>query len=328
LIIMPMSVAGEGVEAVAVAGDTPTASGSGRPSVVIASCRDRALLWRAVDAVQAQVDAHGGELVIVRAGDAAEIAAVRAHCPSARVVPAPSDAGIPRLRGLGLAAAVGDPVAMTEDHCVPAPDWLDRLLVHTGRGLHVVGGGMANRPGSGPVAWGAYLTDYGFYSYARPPATTAVPLLTAANIAYRREVVPEVAAWCGKGAWENVVHDRLAAAGRALHFAPEARVYHDHRYRFGAFCRDRYEHGWDYARARLTEDRSARRWLLFLLAAVLPPLLLWRIARAAGKEDRGQFLRVLPVTTAFLFSWAAGEAAGYYRGPLRDGEDAGRVAAT
>ncbi|MFN0181506.1 MAG: glycosyltransferase family 2 protein [Gemmatimonadales bacterium] len=325
---MPMDVAAEGVEVTTAAGATGPASGSGRPSVVIASCRDRALLSRAVDAVRAQVEAHGAELVIVRAGGAADVAAVRERCPNARVVSAPLDAGIPRLRGLGLAAAVGDPVAMTEDHCVPAPDWLDRLLVHTRRGVHVVGGGMANRPGTGPVAWGAYLADYGFYSHARPSGTTAVPLMTAANIAYRREVVPEVAEWCGSGAWENVVHDRLAAAGRALHFAPEARMFHDHRYRFREFCRDRYDHGWDYARARLTEDRSARRWLLLPLAAALPPLLLWRIARAAGNEDPWQFLRALPVTTAFLVSWAAGEAAGYWRGPLREGEDAGRVAAT
>ncbi len=217
---------------------------------------------------------------------------------------------------------------MTEDHCRPADDWMERLLVHTRAGADVAGGGMANAPGSGPVAWGAYLSDYGFYSYARPADRRPVPLLTAANIAYSRRVVPEVARWCHEGAWENVVHDRLTGAGRALRFAPEARVYHDHRYAFRAFCRDRYDHGWDYARARLTEERGGRRWTLMALTPLLPLVLARRIARAAAGEDPGAFARALPVTLAFLASWAAGEAAGYLAGPLRGNEEAGRVAAT
>jgi GT2 family glycosyltransferase len=186
---------------------------------------------------------------------------------------------------------------------------------------------MANARGSGPVSWGAYLSDYGFYSYARPADPRPVPLLTAATIAYSRRVVADVAQWCNEGAWENVVHDRLCEAGRRLQFAPEARVHHDHRYSVGGFCRDRYEHGWDYARARLTEEPGARRWVLLALTPLLPLVLIRRIGRAAGREDRGAFARALPVTMAFLCSWAAGEAAGYFRGALRAGEEAGRIAA-
>ena len=217
---------------------------------------------------------------------------------------------------------------MTEDHCVPADDWLERLLVHTRAGADAVGGGMANAPGSGPVSWGAYLSDYGFYSFARPDDHRPVPLLTAANIAYSRRVVPEVTAWCDEGAWENVVHDRLTEAGRSIRFAPEARVYHRHRYTLGGFCRDRYEHGWDYARARLTEEPRARRWVLLALTPLLPFVLIRRIGRAAAGEDRSAFMKALPVTFTFLCSWAVGEAAGYFRGALRADEEAGRVAAT
>jgi hypothetical protein len=295
---------------------------------VIASCRALPLLERAVSSLRQQCQSLGAEIVIARSGDDADVAAVRARFPDLTVVGIAPGAGIPRLRGLGLAASAGDPVAMTEDHCVPAADWLERLLFHTRAGADAVGGGMANAPGSGPLSWGAYLSDYGFYSYARPTDDRPVPLLTAANIAYSRRVVPEIAEWCDAGAWENVVHDRLTEQGRMLRFAPEARMYHDHRYGFGAFCRDRYEHGWDYARARLTEERGAPRWRLLLLTPLLPLVLIRRIGRAAAGEDRLGFVRALPVTFAFLCSWALGEAAGYLRGPLAAGEEAGRVAAT
>ncbi len=296
--------------------------------MVIASCRALSLLERAVTSLRPQCDRLGAEIVIARSGDEADVAAVRARFPDLKVVSIAPGAGIPRLRALGLAATTGDPVAMTEDHCVPAEDWLERLVAHTYAGVDAVGGGMANAPGSGAVSWGAYLSDYGFYSYARPADQRPVPLLTAANIAYSRRVVPEVTTWCDKGAWENVVHDRLTEAGRVLRFAPEARVYHDHRYALGSFCRDRYEHGWDYARARLTEDPGASRWGLLALTPLLPLVLIRRIGRAAAGEDRAAFARALPVTLAYLCSWAAGEAAGYLRGPLAAHEEAGRVAAT
>lgn len=295
---------------------------------MIASCRAVRLLERAVTALRPQCARLNAEIVIARSGDAEDVAAVRALFPDLRVVSIAPGAGIPRLRGLGLAAANGDPVAMTEDHCVPAEDWLERLSVHTREGADAVGGGMANAPGSGAVSWGAYLSDYGFYSYARPEDHRPVPLLTAANIAYSRRVVPDVTAWCDEGAWENVVHDRLTAAGRSISFAPEARVYHRHGYSLGGFCRDRYEHGWDYARARLTEDREARRWLLLALTPLLPFVLIRRIARAAAGEDPTAFMKALPVTFIFLCSWAIGEAAGYLRGALKADEEAGRVAAT
>jgi len=250
---------------------------------------------------------------------------VRQRLPHATVVWAPPGVGIPRLRGLGLAAATGDPVAITEDHLLASVRWLDRLFAPVRAGFDIVGGGMQNRVGSNAVAWAAYLSDYGFYSYARPATSVLVPLLTMANMAYRRRDVPRIAEWCSAGAWENVVHDRLAAEGRTLTFAPEARIIHDHSYRFAEFLKNRYEHGWDYARARLTENPKALRLPLIAMTPVLPLILLFRIAKAASGEDRGAFLRALPLTVAFLYAWAAGEAFGYLRGPIQPGEELGRV---
>ncbi|HEX4935905.1 MAG TPA: glycosyltransferase family 2 protein [Gemmatimonadaceae bacterium] len=303
----------------------PASDPLSRPSVVIASAGGLPRLWRAVDALRPELERTDAQLVIARSAPAAEEPVVRQRLPQATVVWAPPGAGIPRLRGLGLAASTGDPVAITEDHLVAGPQWLERLFAPLRLGVDIVGGGMQNRVGSGAVAWGAYLSDYGFYSYARPASDAAIPLLTMANLAYRRRDVARIAEWCSDGAWENVVHDRLAAEGRTLAFAPDARIVHDHDYRFADFLRNRYEHGWDYARARLTENPRAPRFPLIAMTPVLPLVLLVRIARAAAGEDRGAFLRALPITVAFLYAWSAGEAMGYVRGPIRPGEELGRV---
>ena len=105
-----------------------------------------------------------------------------------------------------------------------------------------------------------------------------------------------------QGEWENVIHAHLAAGGSRLRFAPEARIRQNLRYAFQAFCRDRYEHGRDYARRRL-QDEGRRRWLYLPGALVLPPLQTLRVARATDPRNHGVFLRALPFTFAFLAAW-------------------------
>jgi hypothetical protein len=141
--------------------------------------------------------------------------------------------------------------------------------------------------------------------------------LTGANVAYSREVVGEVAEWMTAGAWENVVHDRLAArrGGRGLLFVAEARVYHRHSYRFAAFCRDRFEHGRAYARDRMAE-RGSGRWARLALTPLLPLVLFKRVAGASAGESPGAFLLAAPVTLAFLAAWAVGEGVGYLVPPV------------
>jgi len=286
-------------------------------SVAIASCRERGLLERLLAALEPLAERHGIERVVARAGSAEEIVDLERHHPGVRFVRAAPGTAVPALRGLAMQATSGDPVLVTEDHLVPAPDWLDVLLPALGPGVGAAGGGMANGEGLGLLAWAAYFSDYGFYSRARRDPPGAIPLLTAANIAYPRRVVADVAAWSLAGEWENVLHDRLRAQGERLVFVPGAVVYHRQRYGFGEFCRDRYEHGLEYARSRLAEHPEANRWLLLCLAPLLAGVLFLRIARAAWRERPGAFLAATPLTLLLLGCWAVGEAVGYLRGPAR-----------
>ena len=139
-------------------------------------------------------------------------------------------------------------------------------------------------------------------------------LLTAANVAYRRRVVPDVASWAAEGAWENVVHDRLAAAGARLRFEPTVRMLHEHGYRFREFLRNRFEHGRDYARSRLVEEPGTPALGRALTAPLLVPLLFLRIARASWQEAPAAFWLSAPLTLALLGAWAVGEAVGYLGG--------------
>lgn len=281
-----------------------------RLAVAVASNRTPELLAACLASLAGPCRRLGAPIAVGRPETGAALAEWQARFPEVRMVSAP-DGNIPRLRGAALLACDADLVALTEDHCVVDDDWLDALVTaHGSTGADAVGGGMGNAQPARAVDWAAYFSEYGFFSWTRPPSP-GTPLLTGANVAYARSVRAQAGQWAADGDWENVIHDRLAAAGRQLAFAPAARVRQNLTYRLGAFCRDRYEHGRNYARARLAQPGHPSRLVLLAGTPVLVPLLVARVGAAAASIDRGAFLRALPITTLFLGSWVVGEAVGY-----------------
>ena len=280
-------------------------------TVAIASFRARYLLEACLVSLLPQAQVLGAPIVVARDSSCGDIAELASAYPTVRFVSAAPQAGIPRLRALALGEAHGAWTALTEDHCVADPDWLARLLA-AGDEVQVVGGAMDNAQHQRLTDWGAFFSEYGFFATGGGKDAQC-PLITGANVAYRRDVMDKVLELASQGEWENVIHAHLAAGGSRLRFAPEARIRQNLRYAFQAFCRDRYEHGRDYARRRL-QDEGRRRWLYLPGALVLPPLQTLRVARATDPRNHGIFLRALPFTFAFLAAWSLGEAVGYWRG--------------
>jgi hypothetical protein len=282
-------------------------------SVVVASNRERALLDACLASLMPQCSRAAAQLIVARSGSLAELNDLRAAYPGVTFVAAPPDATIPQLRASGMSETSGDIVALTEDHCVADDAWLETLR-RTAKGpADVVGGGMGNAQRQRATDWAAYFAEYGFYAETRSDSRgeRGPLLLTAANVAYSRRVLPEVVACASNGSWENVAHDRLRATGSMLEFTHSAVVYQNKNYGFFQFCVERFEHGRDFARARLIEEGSGRRISLLYRVPFLPPLLTWRVARSAAPSRWLTFLRVLPLTFAFLTAWSIGEAAGY-----------------
>jgi len=282
-------------------------------SVVVASLRTRDLAAQTVASLLPQCLARQAELVVAwRGSDDRDSDPVFAGCV---VVPCPSEATLPMLRGAGLAAAKGDRVLLTEDNCVARPDWVERLAAGLDEGVDVAGGTMGNAHPDRSVDTAAYLAEYGFFGpLLRAPGGGASPFVTGANVAYSRAVVSQAAEWALEGAWEGTIHHRLLALGTRFALVPDAVVEQNLRYRFGEFCRDRFGHGRTYASGRRAEWGLGKRLVMACATPILPFLLTWRAWQHAGRSDPGGFLRALPLTLSFLGAWGMGEAAGYIFG--------------
>lgn len=292
---------------------------SERPSltVVVASFRGLDVLAQCLQSLRPQCAQLGAELVLARRSDepGPELEAVAAGC---RLIAAPIGATLPELRGAGLAQARGEWVALTEDHCVAGPGWLAAFLEARSPDVQVLGGSMGNARRQRATDCGAFFAEYGFFGAVGPSrGPGAPPLITQANAAYHFSVVPQVAAWACEGSWENVIHDRLHAAGHGFRLVPGARVLQNLTYRLGEFCRDRFAHGRGYAATRAAGASAWKRLGLLAATPALPLVLGGRILRAVPPPERRDLSRGLAAMLLFLSAWALGEAAGYFRGAAR-----------
>ena len=218
---------------------------------------------------------------------------------------------IPHLWRDGIRAAHGPLVAVTTAHCLPALDWVERLLVTDLTGSAGVGGVIENDPASDAKGWAIFVLRY--VSYAPPQAGRAVADLAADNAVYRKDALMHHAVLLEDGFWESSFHRRFAADGLPLRLDPTLRVIHRNRYRAGQFFLQRLRHGRQFGSSRGLGLAPQRRLMLLAAVPMLGAVFLLKIlARAARWPGRGlHLLPALPWLVLFLIGWTAGEASGY-----------------
>jgi protoporphyrinogen oxidase len=156
-------------------------------SVVVASSLDAELLAACLTSLERQCQQHDAEIIVARAALYGELEGLARRHPMVRWVAAEPLADVPRLRGLGLAAARGDIVALADDRAVVGPNWLGQLLEGT-RGDVLRGGNPARGPrGDEAGKWVVYFAGHkggraqASADAASPPVTPVTPAGAAAQ---------------------------------------------------------------------------------------------------------------------------------------------------
>jgi hypothetical protein len=227
-----------------------------------------------------------------------------------------------RLRTVGVQAATGEVIAMTEDHVTFSPQWLNSI--RQGIQEHPIVGGPIENGLSGIWDWALFACEYITFlpapSEASDGGATPAGVLSGVNIAYRRKVLESCSDVWRRYFRENEVHDALGEKGYTLHRLPEAIVSShlemtlvgamDHLFT-GAKHYGRYRKGW---------ETGPRRRLLLLTVLLVPAVLLWRILRAVlsrRPQRLGTIILGLPMILCLIAAWSCGEAIGYASSPLQ-----------
>ncbi len=147
--------------------------------------------WPEVErTLRALLAADGGEMEVIVCAAAGGEPPAGWGDERLRVVSGDRDESVFALRARGLAVARGEVVAITEDHCVPAPDWPAALLAAHAR--HPAAAALSGAVGNGAVDdawdWANFLLT--FAEHMRPlddaPAARAP---SVANGSFKRSLV-------------------------------------------------------------------------------------------------------------------------------------------
>ena len=221
---------------------------------------------------------------------------------------------IPLLWRDGILAAKADTVALTTAHCLPEPDWLDRLLqVRLAGELVAVGGAIGEGSGDGVLSRAIYLLRYFPFRPSRPAGE--VSEIAADNALYRRSAILEHPDLLELGFWEPSFHKRFRGQGLVLRFDPKLLVSHYNHYSISQFWGQRVDHGGAFGRDRAAA-MSRRRLLLMVVCSPAIPLVFFAKILVGLYRDEGfrpAVLTSLPLLFLFVCGWSWGESTAYWQ---------------
>jgi hypothetical protein len=230
------------------------------------------------------------------------------------------------LRTIGLKAARGRYVALTEDHATVGPQWC-RILVGLLEEHPELGAiGSAVECGSNRLLNRAvYACDFGRYQNPVPEGPAA--FVSDANVVYRRAVLDEI-----RGVWdgsydEYTVHRIMVEQGHPIWLTPRAAAWQNRgEMTLARAMKERYLWGRLFAQIRVEGITLGRRWIYACLSPSLPVVLTLRLLRRAlcHPQSLGEFLAVVPHVALLNSAWACGEFAGYATGRSAQAPSAAR----
>jgi GT2 family glycosyltransferase len=222
-------------------------------SVIVPACNAEATLERCLDACLGQTH-EAVELIVVDDGSTDGTARIARGFPVHYVHQ--ENRGPAAARNCGARVANGVFVAFTDADCVPAPDWVERLLTGFEEGVVAAGGtyGIAN-----PDSLLARLVHEEIVA-RHERFDREVDFLGTFNVAYCTEAFEAAGGFdedfTMASGEDNDLAYRLVDLGGMLRFAHDARVAHFHPTRLSRYLRTQVWHG--FWRVRLYQKHPGR----------------------------------------------------------------------
>lgn len=285
-------------------------------TVVIASVNGLPHPLQCLEALEQQRGETDFEVVVADCTGPGTAAAINERYPWVRLLSFDRQMSVPALRSAGVEVAYGRLVAITEDHCIPRHDWVQSMIRAQRRtGWAAVGGGVEIAPTSRAIDWTVYFCEYA--NLMSPVPAGPAPAVPGMNVVYDMEQLAPLRSLFTSGLWENVIHERIRAAGHEMGLDPEIVVYHCKHFTIAMFLSERFHYSRAYAGNRVADASLASRLKWALKSFALPPLVLLRVVRAVVTRRRhlGWLVRTAHLVAFFSVVWSIGELVGYLAGP-------------
>ncbi len=294
--------------------------------VVVVLTGDENYLSRCLTALTQQTSASRTEILVPCDRNASSLIKLSSNFPGVRFLSIDGDRTYAELRTIGVRESKGRIVALTEDHCIPSPDWCKQIL-RAHKGSNAAIGGAVNKEGpDSALNWALYLADY--LRYMKPIPEGPTHNLTDCNVSYKRASLAAIETTWSDEFHENDVHEALRAGGDSLWLAPQILVYQQRSIDLRAAVCDRYAFGRLFASTRAANFSASQRFFYSMLSLLIPAVQVSRIAGHVLRKRRclPEFLRSLPHLLLISTVWATGEFLGYATGHAEESLTPGNVA--
>lgn len=255
------------------------------------------------------------EVIVATRHPASARRALSGALPCVTLIAAHADATIPELRALAIRASGGEIVLVTEDHCVPAPDWIERAAAAIAAGADIVGGPVENACSSRLRDRAAFLTEYS--GVIRPATDTVTNVIPGNNVAYRRAIALEVAGTLDSGLWESFGLASLIAGGARVVFDRDMVVHHRRAFGIRYFLGQRFHFCRAFGEMRRRSMPAGQRLAYAAASLLLPGALAARCWR--NLRERRRFVREFSILSPLIFVYFCAGAVGEMLGYVFDG---------
>jgi len=285
-----------------------------RLSVVVITLGGQGNLTRCLNALISQTNLIDVEIVVSCDDRLPDVAPLKKQFPGVCFLVTAGRHTFAELRALGVRQAAGAVIALTEDHCVPNPEWCSEILQSHRDSRLAVGGAVEKMSPDTTLNWALYLADY--VRYMNPIPEGPARHLTDCNVSYRRSALDDVGDIWRSEFHEPEVHEALQARGGSLWFSPRIIVQQQRSVSLIAAVRDRYIFGRLFGSGRVIKTAWMGRLIYASAAIVLPPLLVTRIAGSILRKRRcvSAFFRAFPALILLSIVWTWGEFVGTVTG--------------
>lgn len=225
---------------------------------------------------------------------------------------------IPLLWRDGILSAKAEKVALTTAHCLPADDWINRLLqISLVGNLVAVGGAIGAGENESALSSAIYMLRYFVFRPSRDAGE--VDEIAADNSLYRRSAILQHKDLLLSGFWEPSFHKRFRSEGLVLRFDPTLVVFHQNRYTISQFLYQRVDHGSAFGRDRVAAMGRRRLFLMVVFSPAIPLVFFAKILCGVCREGgfRLKMIKCLPLLFLFVFGWSLGESKSYWQSFVR-----------
>jgi glycosyltransferase involved in cell wall biosynthesis len=283
-------------------------------TVVVIVLGARKYLTRCLKSLVPQAHAGSIEIIVPHDDGVSDVSMFRSEFPSVQFLTVNGYRTYAELRARAVQKAQGDIISITEDHCIPSPDWCAQILRAHTMPHAAIGGAVDKVAPDSVVNWAMYLADY--VRYMNPAPEGQVNHLTDCNVSYKRAALASIATVWAEEFHEPDVHGALQARGENLWFSPRIIVRQQRSIPLADAIRDRYSFGRLFGSGRAAKASAVHRVAYASIALLLPPLMVMRIARHVFQKRQCvlEFFRAFPATILLNAIWAWGEFVGYLTG--------------